>query len=102
MVKIAFLAFITPVLATTFVTLTSAGNKDSSGWEEFKIWADTTCTKDLKGEAYSWANTESKHSLDCANVPASWCTANPDGKTFHSAGNYTDPVADKCYEVKTK
>ncbi|TEA20645.1 hypothetical protein C8034_v008122 [Colletotrichum sidae] len=99
MVKIAFLTFITPVLATTFVTLKSAGNKDGSGANAFAAWADRTCKQDLKGLPYSSSNVDFTFTLNCANIPASWCSSYPGGKTYHPFSTFNNPVAGKCYEA---
>ncbi|KAK1659855.1 hypothetical protein BDP55DRAFT_772270 [Colletotrichum godetiae] len=96
MVKLSLLALITPVMAVNWVTLSAKGD---GAFDQFNAWAKRTCQNDQKGQVYSSSDIYGDLSLNCYNVPQSWCDSYNGGKNYHPSGvSFTSPKAGKCYQ----
>ncbi|KAK1512542.1 uncharacterized protein CCOS01_14782 [Colletotrichum costaricense] len=97
MVKLSLLALITPVMAANWVTISAKGD---GSFEQFKTWAERTCQNDQKGQVYSSSDIYGDLSVNCANVPQSWCDSYKGGKNYHPSGvSFTSPKAGACYQL---
>ncbi|GKT45329.1 uncharacterized protein ColSpa_05510 [Colletotrichum spaethianum] len=86
--SVTLLALITPAMAADWVTISGSG---SSSCDQFRTWAETICQSDIQRQISSSSEIDGELSVNCANVPQSWCDAYSGGKNYHPSGVFHEP-----------